>query len=245
MVVRVSTAISITSGRSAFDESDPAFLLQVVEHVTPVIDNIRLVDRLASDAAEEARLRIARDLHDSVIQPYIGLQMGLMACRQKLAAGGANITGDIERLIELTREGIADLRGYVHGLKGAGERENSLLTAVRRFAPKFTEATGIAVQVEADADLRLNDRLAAEVFQMVAEGLSNVRRHTQAGWAAIELRRHNGHLVLQIENESADSSRPASFTPRSITERAAALGGRAHVEQRENDRTAVVVEIPL
>jgi signal transduction histidine kinase len=101
-----------------------------------------------------------------------------------------------------------------------------------------------SVDVEAAADLHCNDRLAAEVFQMVAEGLSNIRRHTQATQAKIGLLRRNGYLVLRVENEGAPVTSPELFTPRSITERAAALGGQVLVE-RTDEGTAVVVEIPL
>src|SRR4030095_4996489 len=71
--------------RRAFDITDVEFLIQVTDYLMPVIDSIRLVDRLAAEAAEEERKRIARDIHDSIIQPYIGLQMGLAGLRGKLA----------------------------------------------------------------------------------------------------------------------------------------------------------------
>jgi signal transduction histidine kinase len=234
----------LAASRPAFGESDIDLLTQVFELVTPVIDNIRLVDRLASDAAEQERQRIARDLHDSVIQPYIGLQLGIAALRQKLTAG-ADIAGDAERLYELTNEGITDLRGYVSGLRNGGEAEGSLQASIQRFAAKFTEATGIAVDLALGADIRCNDRLAAEVFQMVAEGLSNVRRHTPAARANVVLARNNGCLMLRIENEGTAESPPAPFTPRSLTERATALGGRAHVDHGASNSTAVIVEIPM
>src|SRR6266545_5347388 len=86
--------------RDTFDDSDVDFLLQVITHFTPVIENIRLVDRLASDAAEVERKRIAHDIHDSVIQPYIGLQIGLTAIAQKLAEGDTNVRGDIKQLVD-------------------------------------------------------------------------------------------------------------------------------------------------
>ncbi|HZB43944.1 MAG TPA: hypothetical protein VE360_01800, partial [Pyrinomonadaceae bacterium] len=63
--------------RGDFRRPDVGFLLQIVEHVIPVLDNVRLLDRLASGAAEQERQKIARDIHDGVIQPYIGLQLGL------------------------------------------------------------------------------------------------------------------------------------------------------------------------
>lgn len=103
----ISRLYLIAQRRHAFQMSDVDFLLQVSEHIMPILDNIRLVDQLASGAAEEERRRIARDLHDSVIQPYIGLQIGLAAVRQKLAAGGAEVASDIERLIEMTSVGVS------------------------------------------------------------------------------------------------------------------------------------------
>jgi signal transduction histidine kinase len=229
--------------RHAFHSTDVAFLLQVLEQVTPVIDNIRLVDQLASSAAEEERRKIARDLHDSVIQPYIGLQLGLAAVRRKLITG-ADITPDLDRLAALANESIIDLRAFVGGLHTGSERAGSLLPGVRRFAERFSAATGIRVLVAADGDLRLNDRLSAEVFQMVAEGLSNVRRHTPTEEATVVLQRQGDRLRVCIENPVGQEGPPPPFTPRSLTERAQTLGGQAHIEQ-PGDRTSVVIEIPL
>ncbi len=230
--------------RDTFDDSDVDFLLQVITHFTPVIENIRLVDRLASDAAEVERQRIAHDIHDSVIQPYIGLQIGLTAIAQKLEAGDTNAIGDIKRLNEQIATVVANLRSYMHGLASSGEHENILVPSVRRFAATFAETTGIAVQVQAAGDLRLNDRLAAEVFQMVTEGLSNIRRHTHAMQANIVLAHRDNHVVLRIEDQGINGSAPAPFTPRSITERATTLGGRVRVDQHEHG-SAVIIEIPL
>jgi len=236
--------------RYPFEASDVDFLLQVLEHTMPTIDNIRLVDRLASDAAEAERRRIARDLHDSVIQPYIGLQMGLVAIQKKLATHSEAVPEDVERLLALTNAGIADLRHYTGELRENGARDSGLLPggllpAVQRFTKKFAEATGIVVHVEAETALPVHDRLAAEVFQMVAEGLSNVRRHTRSAQATVTLSCQDDHLHLSIANDVATGGVPPPFTPRSITERATALGGRAHVEWPEHGGTVIVVDIPL
>jgi len=230
--------------RDTFDDSDVDFLLQVITHFTPVIENIRLVDRLASDAAEVERQRIAHDIHDSVIQPYIGLQIGLTAIIQKLETGDTNAIGDIKRLNEQIAGVVGNLRSYVHGLASSGEHENILVPSVRRFAATFAETTGIAVQVEAAGDMCLNDRLSAEVFQMVTEGLSNIRRHTHAMQARIVLAHRDNYVVLRIEDQGINGSAPAPFTPRSITERATTLGGRVRIDQHEHG-SAVIVEIPL
>ena len=113
---------------------------------------------------------------------------------------------DIARLIEMTDGGISDLRRYIRGLSESGEYENSLLTSVRRFAEKYAEATGIAVRVEADQNTQMNDRLAAEAFQMIAEALSNIRRHTQAREAIIKVVCSDNHLLLRIENDNSEGT---------------------------------------
>jgi signal transduction histidine kinase len=143
---------------------------------------------------------------------------------------------------QITTE-IAHLRNYMHGLTISGKHENILVPSIRRFAATFAETTGIVVQVEATGDMRLNDRLSAEVFQMVTEGLSNIRRHTHAMQASIVLAHRDNHMTVMIEDQGVIAS-AAPFTPRSITERATTLGGRVRVDQHGHG-SAVIVEIPL
>ena len=80
---------------------------------------------------------------------------------------------------------------------------------------------------------------------MVAEGLSNVRRHTRSVQATVTLTCCDQHLCLSIANDVAMGSVSTPFMPRSITERATALGGCAHVEWPEHGGTVIVVDIPL
>jgi signal transduction histidine kinase len=219
------------------------FLAHVVDQVLPVIENIRLLDRLATSAAAEERRRLARDIHDNMVQTFIGYQLGLAAVRERLDAGTADLAANTIQLMATTDQMIATLRNYIHQMPSCSAREDVLLEALGRFAGTFSEATQIEVQVEATADLQINDRLAAEVFQMIVEGLSNVRRHTRAACARIELTRRDDHLRLQIANDGA--APPARFIPRSISERAAALGGQVRVDHIAGAGTQVIVEIPL
>ncbi|HEU5100007.1 MAG TPA: histidine kinase [Roseiflexaceae bacterium] len=231
--------------RRAFSPIVVVFLLQVIEQIVPMLDNIRLVDQLASSAAEEERRRLAHDIHDNVIQPYIGFQIGLAAISQKVGAGDSDIADDIAQLMAITDQGISDLRRYIHQLPGSGGRDSILIDAVQRFAATFVETTHIQVQIDATTDLYINDRLAAEVFQIIVEGLNNIRRHTRAANASVGLMCENDSLIVRITNDSADPAAPVRFVPRSIAERAAALGGQVHVEHHGGGTTQIIVEIPL
>jgi signal transduction histidine kinase len=241
----VKGRLYLTGSECTFNASDITFLSQVFEQVAPIIDNIRLVDRLASDASIMERQRIARDLHDSIIQPYIALHIGLVAVNQKLLAGDQSVINDMTRLIARSNAEIAELRGYVQGLRATSGGKDNLLPAIQRFIDKFAEATGIAVQVETHGDIRIPDRLADEVFQLVVEGLSNIRRHTQAKHATILVARQDHRLGLRIEDEGVTGGTTSPFTPKSMTERALALGGAAWVEQQPHGGSAVIIDIPL
>jgi len=230
-----------------FERSEIGFLGHVLDQVAPVLENIRLVDRLASDAADDARRRIALDLHDSVIQPYLGLRLGLSAAQTALAAGrGEEARAHLERLATLTDRELQAMRGYVSGLRSGERAGGDLLDeGVRRFCARLGEATGIAVEVHSEGPLPVGDRLGAEVLQMVAEALSNVRRHTTSRRAVVRLGVQADRLRLSVENDAAPGGAERGFSPRSITERAGALGGTVRVERTNEGLTAVRIEIPL
>jgi signal transduction histidine kinase len=103
--------------------------------------------------------------------------------------------------------------------------------------------TGIDVNVDGPANLALNDRLGTELFEMTAEALSNVRRHTSARRAAVSIQRTDHTIALRVENDAGDDQ-VQPFAPRSLEEHAQALGGSLDV-QHSRGTTAVVISIPL
>jgi len=253
---RLRGRILVSSERPhAFDVADAVFLQQVANQIMPVIENIRLVDRLASDASEEERNRIARSVHDRVIQPYYGLQIGLKAL-QSVLHNGHNGSSEqsvaekksavlLDELMVMTSEGIDELRQYVSGLKQSRSNGTHLAESICRFAAKFEQATGIHVKVvDETGGFVGNERLTSEMFQMAAEALSNVHRHTQARSARVGLFLAGNSVRLQVENELADDVEPPLFSPGSITDRAEALGGTTAVLSSEG-RTVLRVEVPL
>ena len=251
---RSAGRIYVLCKRGALGKADAQFLGQIVAQAFPVIENIELLDRMASDAASKERQKIALDLHDRAIQPYIGLSMGLSALRKK-ASSENPLAEDLDKLSTMAAHVIDDLRRYAgtfrqqgpsdgSGDKPGDDREPLFLAAILKQTEQVRTFYGIDIDVQIDSNLKINDRLTAEVLQLVREGLSNICKHTVAERGRVCLNCSKGWLNIDIVNEGADLQ-PADFAPRSITERALALGGWATVRQGPDHTTTVRVAIPI
>src|SRR5471032_334119 len=236
--------IYVVSAKHRFTRSDATFLHHLAAQAFPAIENIELLDRLASDAAFRERQKIARDLHDTAIQPYIGLRHGLSALRQRAEADNA-LLPDIDKLLSMTTEVIADMRHFARNVRVGDAREvPELLVALRLQAAQVRDFYDIDITIESSDKLAVSDRLAAEVFQIVNEGMSNIRKHTDARRGCITLSRNDNMLQIRIENDNPENLVP-DFLPGSIAERAAALGGTVAVTLSPAAMTVIQIDIPL
>ena len=171
-------ATGVTSDGEGFWHSDIEFLAQVSDAMATFIENMSLVEELVSKAAEHERMTISRDLHDTTIQPYIGLKLALDALYRD--AGPDNVLSKrISELIAMTEMTVRDLRDYAATLKQNIPMPGEFLVdAVKKQAERLGQFYEIHVDVTSFITPLLSGRLAGEAFQIISEGLSNVLRHT-------------------------------------------------------------------
>ena len=236
--------IYVSAASRHLGRGDALFLARIAAQELRAIDRIELLDRIASDSAAVERGKIALDLHDTAIQSYIGLQLGLLALCRK-AAPSNPLSEELGKLVTMTAEVAVQLRDYAQSACGApAADEPILLAALRRQAAQALATYGVQVRIDIEGSIACGDRMCAEVLQIVREGISNVCRHTAAKRAGVALRCDGAMLRIEINNEHG-GRQPPPFRPRSISERAAALGGSAFVSQSRFNDTIVYVEIPL
>ena len=240
-----SGRIFLTLERGTFTHSDVHFLAQAAGVMSTAIGNLFLMEELINRAAESERLKISRNLHDTTIQPYIGLRLALDALRRE-AGPDDRLAGRITELVEMTDLTIQDLRSFAASLKEETSMPGEfLVSAVKRQAERLGRFYEVHVDVEADLPSGLNGGIAAHAFQIVSEGLSNVLRHTSAKNAFVSLRRDDSGLHVDIGNETNGAADATGFTPRSITERVRSLGGSVRVGRNPEGFTVVHIDIPL
>jgi signal transduction histidine kinase len=238
--------IFLASSALSFGQADIHFLAQASEAVSVVVENMSLMEELISRAAEHERLKISRDLHDTTIQPYIGLKLALDAL-QRDAGPDSPIASRVAELVDMAGMTIRDLRSYTTSLKEQTPMPGEfLVSAVKKQAEQLGRFYGIAVDVQCDISAPLNGRIAAEVFQMISEGLSNILKHTSAKAASVQILCENSMLLLKIGNAAGENIPAAGeFTPRSISERVQALGGTTYVERGADGYTTVHLMVPI
>ena len=236
----------LVAHRQPFSAIDIDLLREAMAKFMPLLDIVERVDHLATHAAAQERRKISLDLHDGAIQPYLGLKLGLEALRRKAEPGNV-LNGDIDDLYRMTQDSIAELRGYVRGLGGRAQPGAASLTdGLQRQIARFRSFYGFDVALNMPAEMRLNERLTAEVVQMIGESLSNVGRHTTSRLVNIRLSCSADRFDAQIINHAGANDAPwQAFTPKSLTRRAADLGGRVDVKPHVDGGTELLLSIPL
>ncbi|MCB1907090.1 MAG: hypothetical protein KDH15_06955 [Rhodocyclaceae bacterium] len=238
-------AMRIVLGRRLrpFDRREANWLASTVLHVADTLRYACLIEHLGDEVARMERQRLSRDLHDSAIQPYIGLKFAIEALARKLDAGDP-LADDVRRLLSMIQGELDSLRGRMRGLR---ESEGAKLLApkIKRQVGRLSQLYGLDVSLDLDENVQADSEFAGEVLHLVSESLSNVRRHTDSTRAAIRMRGEDEWLCIEVRDEGRSAgTRDASFEPRSLSERASALGGYTSVRLEPGGAT-VTIRIPL
>jgi signal transduction histidine kinase len=199
----------------------------------------------------EERDRIARDLHDRVIQRIFaaGLQVaGLSRAQQKAAEGHADPTL-VDRLNGVAAEldlAIRELRNSIFELTSVDDHDN-LEAMVREVASRASRILGFMPRVEVTGEVvGVQPELVAQLASVMQEGLSNVARHAQASSAEVSLRVTETDLRVRITDDGIGMPDPL---PRSsgisnLLSRARNLGGSASWTPNEPVGTVMVWTVP-
>jgi signal transduction histidine kinase len=234
----------LTDKDGGFTDEDLAVVQALGRIAGAAIQTARLQGRLRQVAIIEDRNRIARDLHDSVIQDLFAVGLGLQGLSARIEddALASTLHGSIDTL----DEAVSTLRRYVFELKdtarpslGIDERIQTLVARMGTVYP-----ANVTLTIE-DFESRDSDD---ELLLIVTEALSNALRHSHAENVEIELVREGEHQVLRVSDNGIgfdrSDEREQGMGVANMRVRARGLGGEMTIDSRAGS-TIVEVRVPV
>ncbi len=203
---------------------------------------------------EEERKRVAREIHDQVIQDLLSINYELEDMETEIPIPNL-LVNDLTEVRQNIRELVDNLRIICGNLRPPTIDSLGLGAALQSFSRDWSIRTGIHVTLQLDENLgRLPENTELSIFRIVQEGLNNVWRHAQASMVEISLKFASSQiLTITISDngrggmEDFDLAKLANsghFGLIGINERIALLGGRFCIQEGMNGGSRLVAEIP-
>ncbi len=239
----------------ASPEAAVRFVRALALQLSPAIYTAFLTSRLRSRAGALERARVARELHDGVIQSLIGLEMEVDVLRRQPDASPAAVVDRLSHIQRILRQEVLNLRELMQQMKPVDIRPTQLLDFLVAMVDKFQRDTGIPSRfVSTLQEISLPPRICNQLVRIVQEGLVNARKHSGAHKVLVQLGQQDGRLKLAIDDDGRGfdfSGRLDLFEldairkgPLAIKERVRSIGAELVVESIPGKGSRVEVSLP-
>jgi signal transduction histidine kinase len=235
-------------GDAEFTAADQELIEMLAPHAALAMENARLSERSRELSIVEERNRLARDLHDSLVQKLFGVVLAAKSASTLLERDAADARAQVDRLGELAHDAISELRSLVFQLRPAAIETEGLGEALRKHVEVLRRDAEVSLELTGTP--RLRPGVDDEVFRIAQEALHNALRHARAERIEVRLSEDGERLALSVSDDGVGfDPRVASVRARrlgltSMEERARELGGRLSISSSPGAGTRVRLEVP-
>jgi signal transduction histidine kinase len=208
--------------------------------------------QLQFQAVLAERNRVAREIHDTLAQSFVGVSVQLELAAQLLVQSQiAAASQQIDRIREYVREGLAEARRSIWDLR-ANTAQHTLTTRLTRLAEQSTTEQ-LSIHLNIGGTYRpLAPAFEDEILRTAQESLANVTRHANATQASVDLRYDSNRLTLIISDngrgfQTTDNSLPGKghFGLQGMRERAALIQAQLTIESTQGKGTTIKLDAPI
>jgi len=193
-------------------------------------------------AADQARRRIERDLHDGTQQRLVSLVLDLRAAEAAVPPEQSELRAQLARVADGLAGALDDLREITRGIHPAILSEGGLGPALKSLARRSV----VPVELDVDVQTRLPDQVEVAAYYVVSEALANAAKHARASVAHIDIQADDGMLHLSVRDDGVGGAAPGRGSGLiGLTDRVEALGGTISVTSPTGGGTALVVDLPI
>jgi signal transduction histidine kinase/streptogramin lyase len=201
----------------------------------------------------EERARLAREIHDTLAQGFVGISSQLDAVALSMAEEPSPARKYLDMARRMARHSLTEARRSVMDLRASVLEGQALAAALESAMPMWTAGTRVDVEVEVTGpETVLPQEVEQHLLRIAQEAVTNVVKHSGASRIAIKLHAEASKLCLHIKDngrgfESGDvfSSQGGHFGLIGMRERAERLGGEMRLASNPGEGTEVEVTVPL
>lgn len=206
------------------------------------------IKRAKAASARSERIRVAREVHDTVGYSLTAVAVQLRVAREM--AETPDLKNRLEQLEQLVRLTLKDIREQVTALRHRSDDERPITwtTRWRRMCKSFTDSTGIRVNAEIQPELAaVDDPIGEVIYRILQETLTNAYRHGRATYVHVQLtwRGDLGQLLLHVSDNGIGCTKPTLGNGlRGIEERVSALRGSVEWDTLPGKGFDIGIDIP-
>jgi signal transduction histidine kinase len=212
-------------------------------------------DRLVT-VEEDARKKLARDLHDGPTQTIAAIAMRLNYIRLLVKESPDEATTEIQQLEDLARKTTKEIRQMLFTLRPLILESQGLVPALEQLHQKIGETSKLPVHLEADrqVDRVLNKDAKGAIFYIVEEASTNARKHSQARNIWVRIYQRGMNVVAEVEDDGqgfdvaaleVDYASRGSLGMINLRERAILVKGKTIISSTPGAGTKVTVTVPI
>ncbi len=235
--------VVLEAGRGTLAAEEAELLASFADQASLALDRAQAVSDREELLLVADRDRIARDLHDLVIQRLFATGLHLQGARR-------TATDDVRARLDVAVADldvtIRDIRSTIFDLQVAHGR--SLRSEVRDVVKEYVPVLGFTplVRTSGPVDTAVSPATGGQLLAVLREALSNVARHAEADAAVVEVETSTGHLTLLVtDNGHGLPTRRAESGLRNVRRRAGDLGGTVRLQAEEPHGTRLEWTVPL
>jgi signal transduction histidine kinase len=237
-------------GAAEFSEDDQALVEMFALHAGIAIENARLHAQVQRLAIVDERERIAKDLHDGIIQSIYAVGLSLEDLPDLMDEDRAEAHARVDRAIDALHVTIRDIRNFIMGLRPELLDDEDLVGSLEALAEEVRLSSIVEVDTAIDpaAALILPAHTRAAIFHITREALSNIARHAHASRASIVLRIDGPGVRLEISDNGTgfDPHADRAATHEGLANmagRASRHGGLLAIESAPGSGTRIIVTL--
>ncbi len=247
---------------NAFSREQSDMLTAIGVHATIALQNALLYRELVEEKErivkvdEEARKKLARDLHDGATQSIAAIAMRMSYIYKLLERSPNDVLAELRKIEELARKTTKEIRHILFTLRPLVLETQGLMVALKHFAEKMVETYQQAVSIHAEQEVEsyLDYHQQGIIFYIIEEAVNNARKHAQASLITVTLKRLPDSVMIEIKDNGIGFDMSCvtnaydlsgSLGLVNMRERAELLHGSLSIESSEGSGTTITVLIPF